>query len=150
MEPGAPLLGIELRRLGFPKESLEYRDEALWRLELWQMADPFEDLEAAPGNRLVGALAVADGDDRIARAPDDQHGEALGEVMPVAGVDPLTAHADDRAQRGKERGAAVAVSKRRVAASDLNDVSGWPHSDGRQAAPDRVSRSPRWRGGRGQ
>ena len=69
--------------------------------------------------------------------------------MPVAGVDPLTAHADDRAQRGKERGAAVAVSKRRVAASDLNDVSGWPHSDGRQAAPDRVSRSPRWRGGRG-
>ena len=76
----------------FLKESLKYRDEALWRLELRQMADPVEDLEAAAGNRLVCALAVADRDDRITRAPDDQHGEALGEVMPVAGVDALTAY----------------------------------------------------------
>ena len=58
MEPGAPLLGVELRRVGFLKESLKYRDESLWRLELRQMADPVEDLEAAAGNRLVGALAV--------------------------------------------------------------------------------------------
>lgn len=31
VEPGAPLLGVELRRFGFVKESLKYRDEALWR-----------------------------------------------------------------------------------------------------------------------
>jgi hypothetical protein len=49
VEPGAPLLGVELRRAGFLKASLKYRDEALWRLELRQMADPFEDLEAAAG-----------------------------------------------------------------------------------------------------
>jgi hypothetical protein len=42
--------------------------------------------------------------------------------MPVAGVDALTAHADDRAQRGREGGAAVAVGKRRIAASDLDSI----------------------------
>jgi len=40
VEPGAPLLGVELRGVGFIKESLKYRDEALWRLELRQMARP--------------------------------------------------------------------------------------------------------------
>jgi len=40
VERGAPLLGVELRRVGFVQKSLKYRDEALWRLELRQMADP--------------------------------------------------------------------------------------------------------------
>jgi hypothetical protein len=51
--------------------------------------------------------------------------------MPVAGVDALTAYAHDRARRGKEGSAAVAVCKRRVAASDLGDIRGWPDPDGR-------------------
>ena len=84
------------------------------------MADAVEDLEAAPGNRLMGVLAVPDWDDPIARAPHDQDRYALGQVQPVAAVDVLAAYADDRAQRGKEGGAAVAVGKQRVAASDLD------------------------------
>ena len=39
-------------------ELLEHRDEAPRRLELRQMADVFEDLEPAAGNRLVRFLAV--------------------------------------------------------------------------------------------
>ena len=60
-----------------------------------QVADAFEDLEAAAGNRFVRTLTVVEGDDRIARAPDDQDGHALGEVEPVAGVDELAAGSYD-------------------------------------------------------
>ena len=70
--------------------------------------------------------------------------------MPVAGVDALTAYADDRVQRGKEGGAAVAVSKRRVAASDLCDVRAWGRTPtAAKPAPISVSRGPRRRGGHG-
>ena len=99
----------------------------------------FEDLEAAAGNCLVRVLAVVDGDDRIARAPDDEDGHALGEVEPVAGVDALAAGADDRAQRREEGRPTVGVGERRVAACDLCDVGAGPQPDGRQAASDRCS-----------
>ena len=70
--------------------TLEHRDEPSRRLELRHMADPFEDLQAAARDRLVGVLAVVDGDDRVPRSPHDQYGHALREVQPVAGVDALT------------------------------------------------------------
>ena len=44
------------------------------------MADPVEDLKTAAGYRVVCALAVADGDDRIALPPHDQDGEAFSQV----------------------------------------------------------------------
>ena len=128
-EPRAPLPGVELRRPGLLEESLEHRDEAPRRLELRQVAGPVEDLQAAAGDGLVGVLAVADGDDRVTRTPDDEDGYALGEVEPVAGVDALTAYADDRAQRGEEGGAAARVGERGVAASDLGDVRSGPQPD---------------------
>ena len=122
LEPGAPFSGVELRRLGLLEESLEHRDEAPRRIELRQVADPVEDLQAAAGDGLVGVLAVVDGDDWVTRTPDDEDRHALGEVEPVAGVDALTACADDRVQRGEEGGAAPGVGERRVAASDLGDA----------------------------
>jgi hypothetical protein len=39
VKPGAPLLGVELRGIGFFKEPLKYSDEALWRLELRHQPD---------------------------------------------------------------------------------------------------------------
>ena len=113
------------------------------------MADPVEDLQAAAGDGLVGVLAVADGDDRVARPPDDEDGDALGEVEPVAGVDALAAYADDRAQRGEEGGPAAGVGERRVAASDLGDVRGGPQPDSLQAACERGSRRAPRRGSGG-
>ena len=91
----APLRGVEPSRLVLCDESLEHRDEAPRRLELRQVADAFEDLEPTAGNRLMRVLAVVEGDDRIARAPDDQDGHALGEVEPVAGVNELAAGSYD-------------------------------------------------------
>ena len=67
-EPGTPLSGVELRRLGLLEESLEHCDEAARRFELRQVADPVEDLQAAAGDGLVGVLAMADGDDRVTLA----------------------------------------------------------------------------------
>ena len=139
-QPGAPLLGVPLRRLGLREESLEHRDEALGRLELRQMTDLVEDLEAAARDGLVGLFAVADRDHRIVLAPDDENGHALGEVQPVAGVDALTFGADDRAQCGQERGATVWVGERGVSARDLGDVRVWSQPDGCQATCHRRSR----------
>ena len=143
-EPGAPLSGVELRRFGLLEESLERCDEASRRFELRQVADPVEDLQAAAGDGLVGVLAMADGDDRIPRTPHDEDGYALGEVQPVAGVDALTAHADDRAQRGEEGGPAARVGERRVAASDLGDVRSGPDGPqpGDRQLPRRLHQPP--------
>src|SRR5208282_4488903 len=135
--------------LGLPEESLERCDEAPRCFELRQVADPVEDLQAAARDGLVGVLAMADGDDRVTRAPHDEDGYALGEVEPVAGVDALTAWADDRVQRGEEGGAAAGVGERRVAASDLGDVRSGPQPDSRQAGCERGSRGAPRRGGGG-
>jgi len=62
---GAPLLGVELRGLGFVKESLKYRDEALWRLELRQMADPYRAVaQQSRKTSARGAHAAAVGESR--------------------------------------------------------------------------------------
>ena len=91
----------------------------------------------------MGVLAVVGGDDRIARAPDDQHRHALGEVEAVAGVDALAAGADDRAQRGQEGGPAVGVGRATRSRGRPRRRPAFGRSaDGREAAPERRSDAP--------
>ena len=80
LESGAPLPRVEPRWGGLLEEAFEYRDEPRRRFQLRKMADPVEDLKTAAGYRVVCALAVADGDDRIALPPHDQDGEAASQV----------------------------------------------------------------------
>ena len=134
-QPGPPLLGVEARRLGLPQELFEGDDEAAGRLELRHVADPLEDLEPAAGNRLMRVLAVADGDDRVIGAPDDQDGDRLGQVEAVGGVDALAAGADHGADGGEESGAAVGVVERGVVPRDLGNVGVGAQADRGQSLP---------------
>ena len=74
------------------------------------MAGVLEDLEAAAGELGVGPAGVLDGDDRVVFAPDDQQRQGFGQVEAVEGGDPLALGADDRAQGGEERLAALGVA----------------------------------------
>jgi hypothetical protein len=131
----APLLGVEPSGLGLGDELVEHRDEATRRLELRQMAHVLEDLEAAAGHRPARVFGVLDGNDRIARPPDDEDRHTLGEVEPVAGVDALPASADNPAQRREESCSTFAVDERPIAACDLCDVRGGLQPEDGQATP---------------
>ena len=100
-ESGPPLLAVEGGGLGRVDEILEQLDEAGRLLQLRQVADAVEHLEAAAG-RAPRAPHAAWWTGMIGsrRAPDDQQGHGRGEVEPVGGGDPLPVGADHRAQGG--------------------------------------------------
>jgi len=88
-------------------------------LALREVADPVEDLEAAPRDRIVRPMRMVDRDDRVAGAPDDERGKLGGELQPVVGADALAADADHGTERPKKSRPAVRIGQRVVAAADL-------------------------------
>ena len=136
LEPGQPLVAVELCRVGFGKEAFEDGDEAAGALLLGDVAGVLEDLEVAAGEGGVGLAAVVDGDDRVVLAPDDEDREGVGEVELVEGGDALALHADDRAQGGDEGLAALGIGEGRVAAGDFGDVGVGTEADEAEAAAD--------------
>ena len=75
-----------------------------------------------PGRASCAARPWATGIDAVALAPDQQRGDAGGEVEAVAGVDALAAGVDDRAHRVQEGRAGLAVGQRGVGAGELVEV----------------------------
>src|SRR6185312_12958881 len=122
LEAGAPLVAVELGRVGGGEEALEDGDEAARGLDLGQVADAVEDFEAGAGDRLDRGFGVGDGDDRVLPPPDDQDRQRFGEVEAVTGGHLLAAGADHGAQGFKEGGAALGIGERGVAAGDLGEV----------------------------
>ena len=90
-----------------------------------------------PGHERRRAVGVADGDDRVAATPDDEGGQALGQVEPVGPGDPLAPRPDDAADRVDERVGVRALGQR-------------PRVPGVLAQRDPVGRAQRERGGRVQ
>jgi len=70
-----------------------------------------EQLEPTARQGSRGAVRVLDGDDPVARAPDDEGGHVGSEVEAVTRIDPLAARARDRAHDPDERRPAVGVGE---------------------------------------
>jgi hypothetical protein len=100
-----------LGRLGVGEEALEGEEEGLGCLELGQVTDVGEELEAGAGDTAVSLVGVGDGDEAVALAPGDEYGDGLGEVDAIEGADALTAEGDHRAQGGEEGGAVGGVGE---------------------------------------
>ena len=103
LEQRLPVVVREARRLGRLAEVGEHGGEVVGLALLGHVARVLEDLEAAAGHRLVGGLAVGDGDDRVALAPHDQRRQQRGERQPVVGADALAARLDDGSHGVQER-----------------------------------------------
>ena len=86
-------------RLGGVDEVVEQRHEAVRVVVVGEVAGAGEDLEAAAGHGGVGHLGVADRDDAVVVAPDDQRRHGLGQVAAVEHGDDLAPPVDRRAER---------------------------------------------------
>jgi len=94
-----------------------------------------EDLQLAAGHLVVGADAVAGGDDRVAVAPEDERRHGLGEVELVGRADALTGDVDHRAGGVHEGPPRADVLQRREARRHRGDV-------GADAQPDLLDPPP--------
>jgi hypothetical protein len=110
-EASAPLFWVKWRGFGIRHEAAEHLGESLGSFYLREVTRALKDLQAATGYRFVRALGVLNGDDRIARAPDDEDWEPVGQVETVASLDALTVGAHHTAQRRQKRLTTVAVNQ---------------------------------------
>ena len=76
-----------------------------------------------PGHGGVDQAAVAERDDGVAAAPDDQRRDALGQVGPVQHGDDLALPVDARAQRAQDGAAGLRVGQRVEDGQDLLGVA---------------------------
>ena len=97
------MVGREVGRLRRLTELDQQRGEPLRVGVVRHVTGVREDLEAAPGHRVVRCRAVTRRDDRVLLTPDDQRRQQARELEAVVGADALAARLDDRADRVQER-----------------------------------------------
>ena len=69
----------------------------------WRGTDAFEDLEPAPGHRVMGAAPLFHGDDVVPIAPHDERRHGGREIQPVGRAHALAADVQHCPQRVYER-----------------------------------------------
>src|SRR5436190_22359463 len=131
---------VERRGVGAVDELADDAGEALRHVRVREVARLVEDDQPAAGHRLVRGMRVVHRDDPVAPAPEDQRGDVLGEVEPVARADPLAGGAGDRADGPDEGGPSVAVGQPGDAVHDLALLAALADADRRQGGLDRAGR----------
>src|SRR5580700_11858431 len=71
-EHSLAVLGIQTSWFRGVHEIQECSDELFWRFDLGEVAHALDNHQSAPGNRITRSMRMADGDDVVPVAPDNQ------------------------------------------------------------------------------
>ena len=96
---------------GRPHELAHDPDEAGRVGVMREVSGLVEDLELAAREGEMGQAGVAERDDGVAPAPDDQGGHALGQVGPIEHGDDLALPVHPRTQRAQDRSPCLGVGQ---------------------------------------